>query len=97
MFNSTIKRLRVIALVEGVSLLAILFITMPLKYLMDMPQPNYVLGMLHGVFFIAYVAFVIQAESVFKWGSKNTLLALAASVIPFGTFWADKKIFRALA
>jgi integral membrane protein len=97
LFNSTIKRLRVIALIEGVSLLVILFITMPLKYLMEMPQPNYVIGMMHGVFFILYVALVIQAESIFKWGSKNTLLALAASVIPFGTFWADKKIFKVVA
>ncbi|KAA3632548.1 MAG: DUF3817 domain-containing protein [Bacteroidetes bacterium] len=92
-----VKRLRAIAFVEGTSLLALLFITMPLKYLMDMPQPNYVLGMIHGVLFIVYVALVIQAKYAFNWNLKTTFLALAASVIPFGTFWADKKIFKLAA
>ncbi len=95
--NTTIKRLRAIALLEGVSLLVILFITMPLKYLVGMHQPNYVIGMMHGVLFILYVAIVVQAKFAFNWNLKTTFFALAASVIPFGTFWADKKIFRVAA
>lgn len=94
MSNTTIKRLRTIALWEGLSLLALLFVTMPLKYLMDMPQPNYYLGMVHGLLFIIYVFYVIQAKMDFNWNLKTTFLALVASIIPFGTFWADKKIFK---
>lgn len=87
-------RLRLLAFVEGTSLLMLLFITMPLKYLLGYPGPNYILGMVHGVFFILYVMAVVQVKFSHGWTSKTTLLALLASVIPFGTFWADKKLFR---
>lgn len=86
-------RLRIIAFIEGTSFLIILFITMPLKYLLDMPEPNYVLGMMHGIFFILYVIAVVVAKLTWKWPFQTTFLALLASIIPFGTFWADHKIF----
>ncbi len=92
-----IGQLRTLAHLEGLTLLGLLFITMPLKYLMDMPQPNYILGMFHGVLFVLYVGYVVRAKNVFGWNLKTTFLALAASVIPFGTFWADKKIFKVAA
>ena len=86
-------RLRLLAFVEGTSFLVILFITMPLKYQFGYPEPNYMFGMAHGIFFILYVLAVIQAKFEQQWTYKTTFLALIASVIPFGTFWADKKIF----
>ncbi|MFT5834962.1 MAG: integral membrane protein [Cognaticolwellia sp.] len=93
LLKTQLGRLRVIAFAEGISLLMILFISMPLKYLFDMPQANMIIGMLHGLLFMLYVLAVIQAKISFDWSWKNTLLALIASVIPFGTFWADKKLF----
>jgi integral membrane protein len=89
-----IGRLRVIAFIEGVSFLGLLFITMPLKYIWDMPQPNKVLGLIHGVLFVYYIILVIQARFEFNWSIKKTSLALLASIIPFGTFWADYKLFN---
>jgi integral membrane protein len=92
--NTQLMRLRIVAFIEGVSFLVILFVTMPLKYLFDMPQPNKVIGMLHGVLFVLYVLLVIQAKVQYRWEAKKMFLALLASVVPFGTFWADKKLFR---
>ena len=86
--------LRITALLEGISFLVILFITMPLKYFYDNAEPNKIVGMAHGVLFIAYVIVVIMAANEFKWSRNNLALALLASIIPFGTFWADVKIFR---
>lgn len=86
-------RLRLLAFSEGVSFLLILFVTMPLKYLMAMREPNLVIGMAHGVLFILYIYAVMQARDRHGWPNKTTFLALLASVIPFGTFWADKHIF----
>ena len=67
---------------------------MPLKYLYAMPEPNLVVGMAHGVFFIWYVVQVLGVALVDKWTKMNTLKALVASLIPFGTFIAEKKLFR---
>lgn len=94
LFKTQIGRLRILAFVEGVSFLVILFVTMPLKYIYAMPQPNKVFGMVHGLLFVLYVFAVIQIKIEQNWNGKKTFLALLASVIPFGTFWADKKLFQ---
>ena len=58
-----------------------------------MPKPNYVVGMAHGLLFILYVLLLLQVAFVYKWGFLKTSLAFLASLIPFGTFYADKKMF----
>ncbi len=92
--DTALGKFRLLAFLEGVSFLIILFVTMPLKYGMEYGQPNKIFGMAHGVLFIAYVVGVIYMKFDQKWGIKTTFLALLASIIPFGTFWADKKLFR---
>ncbi|MCU0326209.1 MAG: DUF3817 domain-containing protein [Spirosomaceae bacterium] len=94
LLKTQLGRLRIIGFVEGVSFLVILFVTMPLKYIWNMPEPNKFFGMAHGLLFILYVLMVIQAKIEYNWGGKKTFLALLASIVPFGTFWADKKLFR---
>lgn len=70
--------------------------TMILKYQFQMPYPNYIVGMAHGVLFIAYVVFLaliaLKYKSKFVW----LVLAFAASLVPFGTFIADNKMFKKL-
>jgi len=94
LIKTQLGRLRILAFVEGASFLVILFITMPLKYMLDIPEPNKVIGMLHGVLFIAYVYAVVHITVDEKWNMKKMSLSLLAAIIPFGTFWADKKLFR---
>lgn len=94
LLKTQLGRLRVLAFVEGVSFLVILFITMPLKYAFEMPGPNKVFGMAHGILFVLYVLAVIQITFVQNWKMGKTFWALLASIIPFGTFWADKKLFQ---
>ena len=91
---NALKLLRPIAWLEGVSFLVILGVTMPLKYVFDMPQYNYSVGMAHGVLFMAYIVLVVLVRSQLKWTPKITLICLAASIIPFGTFYIDKKYLR---
>jgi integral membrane protein len=84
--------LRIIGFLEGCSFLTFA-ITMPLKYMYQLPKPNLYVGSAHGFLFIAYVALLLLVAFKLKWGYKNTFWALLASLIPFGTFVADKKIF----
>lgn len=87
-------QLRLVAFLEGLSFIILLFIAMPLKYMADMPMAVRVVGMAHGVLFIAYLAYVYMAREEYKWDNKKTFLALVLSIVPFGTFWADLKLFR---
>ncbi|NQX80781.1 MAG: DUF3817 domain-containing protein [Flavobacteriaceae bacterium] len=94
MTKSTLSLLRIVSFLEGLSFLVILFITMPLKYYYNTPEPARPVGMAHGVLFILYVVLVLISHFKIKWTFKTTFLALLASIIPFGTFVADAKIFK---
>ena len=86
-----LKVFKVIAFLEGVSYLGLLFIGVPLKYLANNDLLVKSLGMPHGVLFMLYVvlAFLLKKEK--KWNAKDFLVVLVASVLPFGTFYVDKK------
>jgi integral membrane protein len=87
------RNLRIIALLEGLSFILLLFVSMPLKYIWGMPEFVSVIGMAHGILFMAYIVLVMGYGSEVNWGFKNSVLALLAGVVPFGTFVADKRIF----
>jgi len=72
---------------EGMSFLLLLLIAMPLKYLAGMP-----LGAAHGFLFVAYVAAAVYMAWRFNWGFKVLVLAVMASVIPFGPFLLEKRV-----
>ena len=86
-----IKLFRGISLLEGLSLLVLLFIAMPLKYIWGNPEYVRVVGMAHGLLFVAYILFAIMTKFELNWKVKTLLIVFAASVIPFGTFYVDKK------
>lgn len=88
-----IKTLRFLAIAEGISYLAFA-LTMPLKYGWGIKEPNYFVGMAHGVLFIAYCAFVVVAAKEYKWDFKKTFVLGIMSLVPFGTFWAERKYLR---
>jgi hypothetical protein len=91
-----LKQLRFLAIGEGISYL-VLFGNMLLvkpNNLVLYKKLLYPIGMAHGVLFIAYCVFVILVAVNKKWNYKITLLGLIASLIPFGTFYFDKKYLK---
>lgn len=92
MKKSIFSRFRLVAFLEGCSYL-LFAITMPLKYKLDMPTPNYIVGMAHGVLFVLYVALLILVAAQYKWSFKKIVLSFIAALLPFGTFWAAKKVY----
>ncbi len=94
LLKTQLGRLRIIGFAEGLSFLILLGVAMPLKYFFGLPETVRVVGMAHGLLFVLYVLLVIQVKIEYGWSFKKMLLALLASVVPFGTFWADAKLFR---
>lgn len=94
MIKTNLGLLRIIGLMEGISYLVLIGIAMPLKHIWDMPQFIYSTGMAHGLLFILYVFFVLLVTYQLKWSLNRCFWALFASLVPFGTFVADKRIFR---
>jgi integral membrane protein len=94
-FVSSVGRLRLYAFLEGVSLLVLVFIAMPVKYLMQDPTWVQVIGPIHGALFLLFVFGAITVGVEEKWKFwKTTWIVLLASFIPFGTFYIDWKILR---
>ena len=81
-----------IALAEGVSFLTLLFIAMPMKYFIGMPEVVRVVGAIHGVLFVLYVGLLAMLHVRQRWSFMFLLYAFVASIIPFGTFVLDKQL-----
>jgi integral membrane protein len=76
---AAIKRFRLIAMLEGISYLVLLCIAMPLKYYAGMPGAVRIVGMAHGVLFVAYgvLVAVLVLRRVWSIGGQRRCTAFA--------------------
>ncbi len=88
------KIFRVVAFLEGASYLLLLFVAVPIKYFGDDPQYVKMLGMPHGLLFVGYVILAFLLKNEYKWNNKTFFIILIASILPFGTFYVDKKYLK---
>ena len=93
---NTTTLFRYISVLEGVSLLVLLGIAMPLRYMLDLPMMVKIVGMFHGVLFVAYVLFALLFTIKAKLSFSELTWIVLLSVIPFGTFYADAKYLKRL-
>lgn len=92
-----IQLFRLISYLEGITYLLLLGIGVPLKYLYSNESWVKVLGMPHGLLFMAYIFFVIVLKQKYNWSNKTHLIVLLAAIIPFGTFYIDRKYLTQLS
>ncbi len=85
---------RIISFLEGVSYLLLLFIATPIKYIQGNEAYVKMLGMPHGILFMLYIVLAIVLRNEMKWNSKSFTIILLCAIIPFGTFYVDKKYLR---
>jgi integral membrane protein len=91
LLKTPIGRLRIIGFLEGISLLVLVFVAVPLKYFLGRPELVKLMGPIHGLLFCLFVFLTLSVA--YKWiFSKITWKVLLACVIPFGTFYVDKYI-----
>jgi integral membrane protein len=85
-----IRILRTVGIAEGISFLVLLFIAMPLKHFFGLPIAVKVVGWLHGILFIGYIVVVPLSIRVMGWKLRDIVIALFASLVPFGTLVLDR-------
>ncbi len=95
LLQSKTGRLRIIGALEGVSLLVLVFIAVPMKYYFGNPAGTKLVGPVHGALFLLFVfnTLSVGVEQRWKFG-ETTWKVLLACIIPFGTFYIDRKILR---
>ncbi|MCC2546505.1 DUF3817 domain-containing protein [Hymenobacter sp. BT175] len=94
--KTSLGRLRLLGLLEGLSLLLLIGIAMPLKYFYDSPGLVRAIGPVHGVLFVLFVLYTLYVGIRHRWRLLTIGIVLLACVIPFGTFYADRKILAPL-
>lgn len=92
--SKLLSTFRIVALLEGVSYILLLFIATPVKYFANDPQYVKMLGMPHGLLFIAYIVMAVLMSKDMKWNNRILWIVLIAAIIPFGTFYIDKKYLK---
>jgi integral membrane protein len=92
-FNS-IYSLRLLGNIEGISYLLLLGIAMPMKYFLGFPMAVKIVGMAHGVLFIAYCLLLALQMRANKWKLLFGIYLFVATLIPFGTFVTDRKLAK---
>jgi integral membrane protein len=81
------------AILEGISYI-LLFANMLLLKPSNLElykQLLYPIGMSHGVLFVGYIVLAIILKKTMRWNYISFLIILLASLLPFGTFYVDKK------
>jgi len=95
--TTSVGRLRLIAFLEGISLLVLVFIAVPLKYLAHNPSWVKAIGPVHGILFLLFVFSTLKVGIEQQWSfRKITWKVLLACFIPFGTFYIDSAILKKL-
>lgn len=87
-----VRRLRVLAFWEGLSLLVLLFIAMPLKYLAGQPMAVKIVGMLHGLLFVGVVLLLLVTMIQARWPIGRGALVFVSALLPFGAFVIDRRM-----
>jgi integral membrane protein len=95
--STSLGRLRFVGFLEGASFLLLLGVAMPLKYFAGLPEAVRVVGMAHGILFLAYLIVILHAQVEYEWPWQRSALLVLASLLPFGPFVADRKLLRGLA
>jgi len=95
LFKSQLGRLRIISYLEGISLLILLFVAVPVKYYLGDPSLVKAVGPIHGALFLWFVLNTLSVAVEMQWKFKDTTWkVLIACMIPFGTFYIDKHLLR---
>lgn len=91
-----LKWLRGMALLEGTSLILLLFVAMPLKYQFGLPEAVKLVGPIHGVLFIGFNVMLAVYALKGRLTEMQAFKGFIASFVPFGTFIYKAKMLKSI-
>lgn len=89
-----LQYMRCASLLAGTTLLLLLFVAMPLKYLATLPVATSIMGPAHGVAFLVYAWMLIQTISGGGWTGREALCMATSAFIPFGGLINERMLAR---
>lgn len=92
-----LRSLRIVALVEGATLLALVGIAVPLKHLAGYPGAVTLMGPIHGTAFLLYFWMVFNVVASGDWSRKEIVGLVATAFVPFGALLSAGFLMRKAA
>ncbi len=91
-----LKIFKIVALLEGVSYLALFSNMLIVKPTNPVLYKTllFPIGMAHGILFVSYIILAIMLKFEQNWDWKKFVIICLGSLIPFGTFYVDKKYLQ---
>jgi len=90
-----LQTFRILSLIEGFSLISLLFIAMPAKYQLGIDYV-WIVGMTHGLLWMAYVFLSLTVSHQEKWSVLFWSFSLLTSILPFGCFLLERQFKKDL-
>ncbi len=88
----TLTRYRVMSYVVGVMLLILVLVAVPLRYAAGIPEVSKVVSPVHGFLYMVYLVAAFDLALKARWTARGTVLVLLAGVVPFLSFWAERRV-----
>ena len=85
---------KIVGFLEGVSYLLLMTLGLYYKYMLNDPSFVKMFGMPHGILFMLYLILAILLKKEMQWNNSTLAIVFLGSIIPFGTFYVDKKYLR---
>ncbi|WP_282610210.1 DUF3817 domain-containing protein [Pelagibius sp. Alg239-R121] len=92
--RTQMRWMRFVSLLEGTTLVALVFIAVPLKHFAGFPAATSVMGPVHGFAFLLYIWMLAQAASSFAWPKSDIIPLFVMGFIPFGAFVNERRLKR---
>jgi len=90
--TAALKRYRVMAYITGMSLLVLIFVIMPLRYIGGEEKPSEYFSPFHGLMYMLYVITVFDLFTRAKWSLVRMVLVMLAGCVPFISFVAEHRV-----
>ena len=81
----------IVGYIEGCSTILLMGVAMPLKYLGDNEILVKLLGPIHGMLFVIYIAMLFLGVSK-TWNKNAFVIGFIAAIVPGGPFWFESKL-----
>ncbi|MES2982395.1 MAG: DUF3817 domain-containing protein [Verrucomicrobiota bacterium] len=88
----SLKLLRYVSLLEGISFLVLLYAAIYQKRMMGDKDAIAVPGMIHGVLFVMFCFLLLQVWIERGWSFKKAAFAFLCSLLPFAPFYLERKL-----
>ena len=92
LLSTAVGRLRAVSAIEGISWALLFFVAMPIKYGLGEPAMVRVMGMAHGVLFVAFAAALLAAWYDRRWTITRPIALMFWSLIPLGAIQIERML-----